>query len=130
MSAGEVLRQACLEAIDAIDGMRAYDPAPVQAAFPYAEIDAGAETDWSHKSASGREVRIAVTIRDEGETPARLRALMSEAEARVAAIGSVAGWQLVSLRFARSRIVRERSSARAAAGWAGLVEFRARMLSL
>lgn len=129
MSASEALRQAALAAVEAIDGMAAYDAAPVQAVFPYAEVSAGPETDWGHKSAIGREVRLSATIRDAGESPARLRRLMEEAEAALQALGGIAGWQLVTVRFLGSRTVRERGSGRSGGSWAGLIEFRARLLA-
>ena len=49
------------------------------AIFPYAAIDASLETDWSHKSGSGREVMVAVTLWD--DQPARLQMLADAVEA-------------------------------------------------
>ena len=96
---------------------------PVQAVVPFAVVEAGPETDWSHKSGEGREVRLAVTLRDAGERPVRLRRLMGEAEAAVAGVAVVAGWRLVKMRFVRSRVVAE-----ARGRWAGVIEYRARLL--
>jgi hypothetical protein len=36
---------------------------------PYAIVETGPEIDWSHKSGAGRELRLAVTLRDKGERP-------------------------------------------------------------
>jgi hypothetical protein len=101
-----------------------YDGPPVQSAFPYAVVELGPEADWSHKSGLGREVRLSVTIRDGGERPARLHLLMSEAESAMEAMAEIDGWSVATLRFLRSRVVRE-----ARGSWAGILEYRARMLA-
>lgn len=129
--AGEALQGAAAAALREIAGLGVYDGPPVQAAFPYAVADAGLESDWSHKSGVGREVRIAVSIRDKGERPLRLRRLMGEAETALAGLeGVYSEWRLVSLIHLRSRLVPEPRGGGPAAqpGWAGVIEFRARML--
>ncbi len=127
------MQAAALSALRTIDGLGAYEGPPVQAAFPHAIADAGAESDWSHKSGPGREVRLAVTIRDKGERPARLRRLAVDAETALSAVsGSVGGWRIVSLAFLRSRTVAEARAAGGGShpqGWATVIEYRARMLS-
>lgn len=126
MSAGEQLVAAvvaALEPVGEIGGV--YDGTPLQAAFPYAVVEVGPELDWSHKSGAGREVRLAITVRDQGERPARLRRLLGEAEAAAGAVGGdIGGWRVVTFQLVRSRVVREPRGP-----WAGLVEFRARMLA-
>jgi hypothetical protein len=119
---------AALQGAEGIGGV--YDGLPLQAAFPYAVVECGPESDWSHKSGTGREVRLAVTIRDEGERPARLRRLMREAEAAIYGIGGIEGWRIVSLHFVRSQGLRETrgSDAPGVGRWAGVIEFRERML--
>lgn len=123
--AGETLAAAARAALDAVAGLNGvYEGPPVQAAFPYARVDAGPESDWSHKSGEGRELRLAVTIRDQGERPSRLRALMGEAEAAIAMLdGDLGEWRLVTLVFLRSQVLREPGAA-----WAGAIDWRARML--
>lgn len=96
--------------------------AAIGAAFPNAAIEIGPESEWGAKDRMGRNVRIAVTLADKGADPARLTGLMEEAETAVLAIAAVTGWELVTLRFVRSRIVRN------SGGWSGVSEFRARML--
>lgn len=125
--AGETLAAAARSALDAIAGLNGvYDGPPVQAVFPYARVDAGPESDWSHKNGEGRELRLAVTIRDQGERPARLRALMGEVEAAIAALdGDLGEWRLVTLVFLRSQSLREPGAA-----WAGATDWRARMLKV
>ena len=122
--AGEALSAAAIAALRGLAELNgAYDVAPTQAVHPFATVDVGLESDWSHKSGEGREVRLAVTIRDQGERPARLRRLIRSAESTMGGAGAVQGWRIVTLHFLRSRVVRE------SAGWAGIVEFRARMLA-
>ena len=123
MSAGGALQAALAAALGQIDALTGvYDGPPARAPFPYAAIDAGSESDWSHKSGSGREVLVAVTLWD--EQPARLQALADEAEAVVAALAAVDGWQLVSLQLLRRRVVRD-----VAGPWAAALDFRARLLA-
>jgi hypothetical protein len=126
MTAARQLQAAAITALQNAGGIGGvYDGPPLQAAFPYAIVECGPESDWSHKSGAGRELRLAVIVRDEGERPARLQRLMAEAEA---AIDTMAGvletWRIVTLRFTRSHAVREPKGA-----WAGMIEYRARMLS-
>lgn len=126
MSAGTELQAAAVAALQGVTEIGGvYDGPPVQAVVPYAIVEAGPETDWGHKSGAGREVRLAVTIRDEGERPQRLRRLMGEAEDALAGLATVPGWQLVAMRFLSSRTAKDRQG-----GWIGLVEFRARLLAL
>lgn len=127
IGAGAELQAAALAALEAAAGINGVYPGPpVQAAFPYAIVEYGPETDWGHKGRKGREVRIAVVIRDKGERPGRVQALLGEAEAALEALaGTVGGWRLVSFNFLRSRLVKD-----AGGSWAGTIEFRARMLAL
>lgn len=124
--AGDVLAEALIAAIEGLAGLNgAYDGPPLQAAFPYAIVEAGPEADWSHKSGLGRELRLAVTIRDKGEKPGRLRALVGEVEAAIAAIdGVLAGWRLVTLVFLRSTMLRD-----SGAVWTAVIDYRARLLA-
>ena len=124
MSAGGALQAALAAALAGearLTGV--YDGPPARAGFPYAVIDAGSESDWSHKSGAGREVLLALTVWD--EQPARLADLADVAEVAAAGVGGVAGWQLVSMRLIRRRTVRD-----VAGPWATAIDFRARMLSL
>lgn len=121
--AGAALRGVVREALVAIGGFGVHDAGPVQAAFPHAVVECGPESDWGLKGGDGREVRVAVVIRDRGEAPERVHAIGAEVETALPGIGgSPSGWQVVSLRHVRTRWTRE------AGGWAGAVEFRGRML--
>ena len=85
MSAGGAVQAQLAASLTTIaDLTGVFDGPPARAAFPYAAIDASLERDWSHKSGSGREVMIAVTVWD--DQPARLQMLADQVEAKVAAI--------------------------------------------
>jgi hypothetical protein len=123
MSAGGALQAALASALDGIEPLTGvYDGPPARAPFPYAAIDAGTESDWSHKSGAGREVLVAVTLWD--EQPVRLHTLADAAETAVTAVSDVDGWQLASLRLLRRRVVRD-----VAGPWAAAMDFRARLLA-
>lgn len=127
MNAGEALLKAAGEALAAVAGLNgAHEERPVQAAHPYATVGTGLELDWSHKSGTGREVRLALMLRDRGERSARLRALAAAAEAAIEGLASeLDGWRLVSLRLLRGQV-----RAEASGEWTALSEYRARMLKL
>jgi len=110
--------------MDLISGI--FDGPPPRAKFPYIALATGASLDWSHKSGVGRELSLALTVHDDGETAARLHRVMAVVEEVLAAgLEDPAGWQIVTFDFRRTRILR-----RAAAPCSGLVEYRARVLRL
>jgi hypothetical protein len=122
--AGDALQQAARAALGGIDGLcGVYPGPPLQAAAPYAVVEAGAESDWGHKTGEGREVRLSVTLYDEGERPGRVQALAAAAEAAILEINAVEGWELVTLRFLGSRLARSRSGS-----WSAAIDYRARLL--
>jgi hypothetical protein len=124
MSAGASLQAALASVIGTLSELTGvFDGPPARAAYPYAAIDASTESDWSHKSGSGREVLVAVTVWD--DQPARLQALADSVEAQVLATNITDAWQLVSLKLIRRRTIRD-----VAGPWATAVDFRARMLAL
>ena len=102
-----------------------YDGPPPRAAFPYVSIADGISGDWSTKTAPGREIRLALNVWDDGEQASRLSSLIAHVEDAVAAMPrDLPRWRIASLVFLRSMIVRD-----AAGPWAGLVEYRVRMLA-
>ena len=124
MSAGGALQSAIASALSGLGGLSGvFDGPPARAPFPYAALDATTETDWSHKTGTGREVMVAITLWD--DQPVRLHGLTDAIEAAVEAVGAVAGWQLVTMQLVRRRVVRD-----VAGPWAAAVDFRARMLAL
>ena len=123
MSAGGALQVVLVERLATVAGLTGvYDGPPARATFPYVVLDAGSESDWSHKTGAGRELLVAVTLWD--EQPVRLNALADVVEAAVSGAGSPVGWSLVSLRFLRRRIIRD-----VAGPWAAAIDFRARLLA-
>ena len=127
MSAGAALRSAAIETLAALDLGGVYPGPPLQAAFPHAIVECGPETDWSHKSGRGRELRLAVTLRDSGERPERAQAFADVVESAMEAGLVVEGWRLVTLAMLRSRTVAEGRGGKA--GWAVTLDYRARMLA-
>ena len=124
MSAGGALQTAIAAALNAVGELTGvFDGPPARAAFPYVTLDASTETDWSHKSGTGREVLVAITLWD--DQPVRLHALTDAVEAVMDGLGETVGWQLVSLRLVRRKTIRD-----VAGPWAAAVDFRARMLAL
>lgn len=122
MSAGGSLQVALAGALQALEVTGVFDGPPARAPFPYVVLDAGTESDWSHKSGSGREVLVAVTVWD--DQPARLHGLADAVEAAIIGAANVVGWQLVSLRLLKRRTLRD-----VAGPWAAALDFRARLLA-
>lgn len=124
MSAGGALQTAIAAALTGVTDLNGvFDGPPPRAAYPYVAIDATTESDWSHKSANGREVLVAITLWD--DQPVRLHALADQVEEALQAIAGAEGWQLVTLRMVRRRVLRD-----VAGPWAAAIDFRARMLAL
>ena len=123
MSAGGAVQAALAGALQAVGELTGvFDGPPARAPFPYAAIDAGSESDWSHKTGQGREAMVAVTLWD--DQPARLQRLADDVEARVRAVTEVEDWQLVTMQLLRRRVVRD-----VAGPWAAAIDFRARLLA-
>jgi hypothetical protein len=125
--AGAALQASAIEALVALDLGGVYPGPPLQSAFPYATVECGAEADWGHKSGAGRELRLAVTLRDSGERPERAQAFADVVEPALAAGLDVEGWRLVTLALVRRRTVAEGRGGRM--GWAVALDYRARMLA-
>lgn len=103
-----------------------FDGPPPRAAYPYISVADGLTSDWSTKTATGREIRLAITVWDDGEEASRLHNLMGHVEEAVAAMArDLPGWRVASNVFLRSLIARD-----AAGPWAGLVEHRIRVLAV
>lgn len=95
---------------------------PVRATPPWIELGELLAVDWSTKDARGRELRIAVTVRDLAESPTRLLDLLDAAGAAIEALPrEVGGWRLGAAVFLRSRTLREPGGQ-----WLGVTEWRLR----
>ena len=124
MIAGTLLQAMLVTRLRGVlTGASVFEAPPVRSARPCVVVDMPVLSDWGTKDAAGREGRVVVQLFDDGEVPERLRTLAAVAEAAVLSAPAVlAGWQIVSLVFMRSRVVRDGK------GWVGSVEFRVRML--
>ena len=130
IGASAALLERAAAALAGIAGLAVYRGPPVQAAAPYALVATGPERDWSWKGGGGRELRLAVTLHDRGESPARLLRIAAAAEAALAGIGGEAdGWRAVSLAFVRSELVPPRRGAPDGL-WARMLEYRVRVEAL
>ena len=118
MSAGGALQTAVAAALGSISELSGtFDGAPARAAYPYAVMDLGSESDWSHKSGKGREVLVAITLWD--DQPVRLHSLTDVVEAAMEGVVAAEGWQLVNMSQLRRKIIRDVSGPGGAA-----VDFR------
>jgi len=124
MSAGGSLQMAIAAALSNVEGLSGvFDGPPARASYPYAALDATTESDWGHKSGDGREVLVAITLWD--DQPTRLHELADQIESALQGLPTVDGWQLVTMRLVRRRVLRD-----VAGPWAAAIDFRARMLAL
>lgn len=104
---------------------RVHDGTPVKASPPTLIVGECSGVDWGTKDKAGRELRLALTIEDDLETPARISGIMPLADAAVRGLPStVAGWRIGSLVLMRSRLLRS-----GAGRWSALLEYRIRVLA-
>ena len=100
------------------------EESPLEAHPPTAAIAASASADWSCKTHSGREVRVALEVLERDEDSLRLKDTMEAIERRIAALPLAQGaYRIVTIQFLRSRVERRRRGVRAA-----LIEYRFRLL--
>ena len=98
----------------------------VRASAPIAEVAEALASDWSTKDARGRELRVAVMLRDVGERPERLAGLVDAAERAIEAMPrDLDGWRVASLTFVRSRTAGDGPGR-----WLAVVEYRVRVLEI
>lgn len=101
------------------------EEAPSRASLPWLAIAASASTDWSCKTAQGREVRVALELHYRGDTPAAAIDLAAAIESRVAALPRAQpGFSVVTAQFLRARAEQRGESRRAI-----LLEYRFRLLA-
>ena len=93
---------------------------PVAASPPHLALVASAGTDWSTKTARGREIRLALELSGRGDDPAQTAVLAQRVEQRIATLApQQAGYRIVVTQFLRSRVERRRRGLRAV-----LLEYR------
>ena len=96
------------------------DDGPVAASPPHLALVASAGTDWSTKTARGREIRLALELAGRGDDPAQTAVLAQRVEQRIATRApQQAGYRIVVTQFLRSRVERRRRGLRAV-----LLEYR------
>ncbi len=123
------VQRAAIAALDAHPALTAtltgvFDGVPERQPYPYVSVSNGLVSDWSTKTEEGREVRLAITIWDDGAEATRLHTLCGHAEDALAALPrDLPGWRVASNIFIRSLIARD-----PAGPWAGLVEQRVRII--
>lgn len=101
-----------------------FDGPAVRASPPYAELGDTLASDWGTKDRRGREVRIAVLLRDLAERPERLAELADKAGAAIETMPRMLdGWRIASLAPLRSRMAGEGPGK-----WIAVIEYRVRIL--
>ena len=107
MSARALVQAAVFARVAGVAGLHAFDAPPRRAGVPFAVVDEPELKPWGTKSWDGFEVRLSVRLWDEGERPARLRALLGAVEDAVADLAPSLGegWRVVRVVLARSRVV-------------------------
>ncbi len=100
------------------------EEAPSRASLPWLGIAASASTDWSTKTARGREVRIAVELQTRGIVADETAALVAQIEERIESLpGTHPGLSLANTTFLRARAEQRPRNTRAV-----LLEYRFRIL--
>jgi hypothetical protein len=125
MSAETALQAAVLQAMRgnavlAAGSNGVFQGLAVRASTPYLELGELLSVDWSVKDRTGREVRLTVTVRDAGDTPARLHALADAAGAAIEALQrDLPGWRIAGVLFVRRRSLRGPPGS-----WAATIDYR------
>ena len=98
---------------------------PSPAPPPTLSIVASAAADWSTKTTTGREVRLAFELLDRSDTLAATALIAARIEQRVATLApDHPGFRIVATQFLRSRVERRPRNLRAV-----LLEYRFRLLA-
>ncbi len=124
MTAREALRAALMTALRPVLtplGVALFDAVPVRASVPQAVLGEPSDSDWSAAGIEGRELRVVLTLTDEGEQPRRLRTCVQAAEAIGLAEVLADGWRIAGLSVTATRM------AKTGARWTASVEWRARL---
>ncbi|KQO58880.1 tail completion protein gp17 [Sphingomonas sp. Leaf257] len=120
MTAREALRAGLMTALRpalAPLGVALFDVVPVRASVPQAVLGEPSDSDWGAAGIEGRELRVALTLTDEGEQPRRLRACVQAAEAIGLAEILADGWRVAGLSVTATRM------AKTGARWTASVEW-------
>ena len=100
------------------------EEAPLRTAPPWLAVVASASADWSTKSETGREVRVALELHMRGDDPGAGRTLAGDICAAVEALPSARGdFRIANTRFLRARVEQRPENRRAM-----LIEYRFRLI--
>ncbi|SEL13620.1 Protein of unknown function [Sphingomonas palmae] len=126
VSAAAAVRAGVLARLRGVGGVNGvWEGAGVSAAAPFVLLGDVVASDWSTKDAAGRELRVAVTVRDRGDSPVRAGELAAAVEAAVAGLPrALDGWRVASVVLLRSSVVASGKGA-----WAAMVNHRVRVLA-
>ncbi|WP_379548768.1 DUF3168 domain-containing protein [Qipengyuania sp. DSG2-2] len=95
-----------------------------RAMMPWLALVASASVDWSSKTHTGREIRIALELRHRGDVPGDAAELLRAIEARVETLPTQQnGYEIAGIQFLRARTERRAKNERAS-----LVEYRFRVV--
>jgi hypothetical protein len=131
MSAERALQAAVLQAMRgnavlAAGSNDVFEGPAVRASTPFVELGELLSVDWSVKDRTGREVRLSITVRDAGDTPARLNALVDAASVAIEALPrDLPGWRIAGVMFVRRRSLRGPPGS-----WAATIDYRVRMMEV
>ncbi|MEJ2409980.1 MAG: DUF3168 domain-containing protein [Novosphingobium sp.] len=102
------------------------EEAPSRTNLPWLAISASASTDWSCKTAPGREVRVALELHCRGDRPDAPADLVSAIGARIESLPRAqADCSIVTVQFLRARTEQRGESRRAI-----LLEYRFRLMAM
>lgn len=120
-----VVRDAALARLRAeVAVTRVFEGAGARGTVPFLTLRELSAGDWGTKDAAGREVRVGIAVRDEGDSGARAQALAASAEAALLALPrAIAGWRIVTVAPVRNAVLGE-----GAGRWVALVDVRVRMM--
>ena len=89
-----------------------FDWVAPDAAAPYVTVGADAVSDWSHKTGTGHEHRVQISVWDNAPGTARLKSLAAAVETAVRALtGTRDGHRIAGVAFVRVVFVKD------ASGW-------------
>ena len=126
VAASAAVRAAVLARLRDIGGINGvWEGTGASAAVPFLLLGDVVASDWGTKDAAGRELRVAVTVRDRGDSPVRAGVLATAVEAAVAGLPrELDGWRVASMVLLRSSVV-----ASGRGQWAAMVDHRVRVLA-
>ena len=123
MSASLAVQKRVAAALAGLPGVTGvFDGPPPDAVPPYVVIGSDLVTDWSTKTETGHEHRLAINVWDAGPGTAAAKTVMAAVTVRLAALAGVQdGHRIVSALLLRQLVLTD------AEGWTqGIAEFRVR----